>query len=1042
METLFRFVLKRPPVERDDETPTIELAQDTSFQEALGQAQDSDAVRAGVKTAARQFTSSAEYVTDYDDLALGEPLAALGEALDTAETEEAVDNAAVTEFVLAEFDADPAELVARDEFEADDRRLRDSILAIKYLPEEHDRPIHHLTRALRDMEVIRRVAAEEAFPDGPAALQRYRARPLELPTATDLRSVLAHEDDVRIDDDNRREVEDLIDRFTQLKTAVDELSTVGGDRLVQSPSTASGKSLPPAELRPQRLFAKGISDGLFLSAALAPAYTPRGVMQPRDPDDRRPNQPDDRDEDAVTTQHLVTAARAALASGNEVRTTLSGRQSFQPVDQAEVGFRLTADAVASLSKETRAVADEREIELTATALDETVDALRSEMRVVTGELNELGARTEEHSFKRIGDSMVLISSPVETPWADISIGIPGFALPFPIPVPDMRVPDSHAEIAPAGIADLLVVKQQLTGYEAMDVSHVANVLQGERKAREHRRRRETEEVLFRESEVTTSEEHELETTDRFEMARETSETIAEESSLKAGLSVSGKYGPTVEFSASAEGSTSRSKEQATKTASSFAKEVTSRSASKLTERILERESLRVTNEVEDTNEHVLDNTDGDDHVVGIYQWLHKNYEAQIYNYGLRTMYDFMVPEPGAFLIEAFRRAHTSAVELKKPTLFPLQPDQIHEYNYPFWVHEYGATDVSPPPEPYRTKSIDYSAGGGDDKTDYHHSGQVQVDEGYRAIHASVGVVDNIWDDDAVVDVLVGRRAHRFHNDASWVWSTPLDNERDSVPFALKTFDVSDIGVVAEVKCQRTERAMDQWRHDTHAKLTDAYRARVAEYEEKLAALEAAAGPEIEGRSAAANRELMRDELKKACTSIMTEQHFDLFDAVEPGSNGLAQVDLHENEAEGPYVRFFEQAFEWEHMTWVTYPYYWGRKSEWTSRVAFEDADPMFNDFLKAGYCRVSVPVREGFEGAVDHFMTVGDIWAGGPLPTISSDLYLPIADELAERLDRPGDEVPEGDPWEVTLPTSLVSLRTEEGLPAWEQDADGNWVAQ
>ncbi len=112
-----------------------------------------------------------------------------------------------------------------------------------------------------------------------------------------------------------------------------------------------------------------------------------------------------------------------------------------------------------------------------------------------------------------------------------------------------------------------------------------------------------------------------------------------------------------------------------------------------------------------------------------------------------------------------------------------------------------------------------------------------------------------------------------------------------------------------------------------------------------------------------NLELMKDELKKHCITILTEQHFDLFDAIQTGSYNVPQIDLYENEAEGPYVRFFEQAFEWEQMTWVTYPYFWGRKSQWEERVAFEDVDPMFNQFLKAGYCRVVVPVRPGFEGA-------------------------------------------------------------------------------
>jgi hypothetical protein len=257
---------------------------------------------------------------------------------------------------------------------------------------------------------------------------------------------------------------------------------------------------------------------------------------------------------------------------------------------------------------------------------------------------------------------------------------------------------------------------------------------------------------------------------------------------------------------------------------------------------------------------------------------------------------------------------------------------------------------------------------------------------------------------------------------------------------MDTWMYSQIAAAVEVKCQRTDRAMIRWRLDTHAKLTTAYKARLAEYEEKLAALEVQAGVAIRGMNPALNLELMKDELKKHCITILTEQHFDLFDAIQTGSYNVPQIDLYENEAEGPYVRFFEQAFEWEQMTWVTYPYFWGRKGEWEERIAYEDVDPMFNQFLKAGYCRVTIPVRPGFEGAVDHFTTFGEIWNGGPLPSISNPLYLPIADELAERLDRPGDEIPQGDPWLVRIPTTLVHLRDDDQLPVWQQDATGDWV--
>ena len=59
-----------------------------------------------------------------------------------------------------------------------------------------------------------------------------------------------------------------------------------------------------------------------------------------------------------------------------------------------------------------------------------------------------------------------------------------------------------------------------------------------------------------------------------------------------------------------------------------------------------------------------------------------------------------------------------------------------------------------------------------------------------------------------------------------------------------------------------------------------------------------------------------------------------------------------------------------------------------------------------------------------------------------NDLYLPIANELAERLDQPGDEIPQGDPWEVRIPTNLVKLRNDDSLPKWQKDANNNWVEQ
>lgn len=1036
METLFRLVLARPPREQDDEAPSISLSQATEFQAALGQAQGQADPRAAVKALARQFVASPGFV--------GEPsaLPAVGRhrefdlALRKLEQNEAVSNDDVADAIESAFGETPAELVASDAFNATVASLRDSLIAIKHLPEQHPKPIEQLTNMLRDFELVAAVHGDAGFPGTGAALRRYRRRSVRLPSAADFKSSLSTFEQQKELEKKRREregkrrkkAEKQYETYETLKAAIAELTRLGGSQLLSTPQSPSSGFLLPARNRPVQTFIEEMSQkqqlsqlrllrsqALFASAGKTLATEAATVEAP---------------------EEVGTGVETAVSA--VARQFLTGSPSFTPVGLSAIGFRVSTTARRGLSEETSRLLQQRGLSLDELPLDEVVRQLTDELEALSRELDETLGRPEKHSFKRMGNAMVRISTPMPSMWSNVVVGIGSIsdALTFP----DTRIPNSHGSVSPAGVADLLVIKQQLVRYEGADVAHIENILKGERKEREHTRRRETEELIFRESEITTSEERELESTSRFEMSRESSETIKEDSSLKAGLSVSGKYGPVVEFSASAEGSISRSKTEALKSAAKFSQDVTERSATKVTERLLERSSLRVTNEVIDKNGHLIDNTGGDGHIAGVYQWVHKVYQAQMYNYGIRTLFDFMVPEPAAFLIEAMQEAHANAVEIVKPMPFTLRPNQISEFNYHTWVREYGATDVQPPPEIYITKSLDFKAGGGDDKTDYNHSGQLQIDEGYRAVHGTVAYVGNIWDDSYSVDVVLGSRAHRFNRDTGWVWSTSLDNERDSIPFIADSFQVSQVAVGVEVKCQRTDRAMMKWRLDTHAKLTNAYKARLAEYEEKLAALELQAGVEIEGKNPALNLELMKDELKKNCISILTEQHYDAFDAIATGSNGMPQIDLYQNEAEGPYVRFFEQAFEWEHLTWVTYPYFWGRKHQWDERIAYEDTDPLFNQFLKAGYCRVTVPARPGFEGAIDHFMSFGEIWNGGPLPPISSELYLPIADELAERLDRPGDEFPEGEPWLVRVPTTLVHLRADDKLPRWEQNEEGEWV--
>lgn len=1036
METLFRFVLSRPAVDQDEEQPSIRLSQSSGYQAALGQAQETEIPRESIKTVSRQFVLSTFFIGTPKDLVIYDALKRFSTRLDVLENYPEVANTDILTAIEEAFGQAGTTLMEEKTLEGPLAALKDSILAIKYLPEEHSRPIEALANQLRDIEIIIKTASSSDFPlDGPF-LRRYRRRSLMLPSVAELKSSLStiekqqEKERIRREKEEKllQEAETKIGIYKKLKASISELTNISSEHFQNTVQQVSEGALVPPVYRPEQVFIQKMNQQqqlVQLEMMKAQAEVGKVYKKSKITEQTITNIDDD-----LRRQESLNYKEIPLQTGIP---------AFRPLELRNTSFRLKESVQNVLSKETQELLQIRGLRLSDRPLDQIIEILQHELRTINNELDSHFGRPTQQTFKRYGNTMVVISSPMPTVWNSMVIDNTLLKTDLQKYYLDDRIPRSHGSVTPAGVAELLVVKQQLLRYEGGEVAHIENILKGEKKEREHIRRRESEEFSFQENETTTSEERELESTNRFELSKETSETIKEDASLKAGLSISGSYGPTVQFSVSAEGSYSRTREESTKTASKFSQDVTQRSANKITKRVLERSSLRVTNEVIEKNNHSLNNEGGEGNISGVYQWVNKVYQAQMFNYGARTLYDFMVPEPGAFLIASLQNTHSHALEIEKPGPFTLRPDQITETNFYDWVKRYGATDVVAPPEIYKTKSLDFKAGGGDQNADYDHSAQISIDEGYKAIFATVGKVNNIWDNNAVVDVILGNRAHRFA-EKDWMWSVSLDEERDTIPFAMKTWKVSRVGIGIEIKCQRTERAMDNWRLDTHAKLMQAYKARMAEYEEKLAALELQAGIAIKGKNPALNLEMMKDELKKNCISILTEQHFDLFDAIALGSNGLPQIDTYENEAEGPYVRFFEQAFEWEQMTWITYPYFWGRKSQWAERIAYEDVDPVFNQFLKAGYCRVNVPAREGFEGAIDHFMTFGEIWNGGPLPIISNPLYLPIADEIAERLGRPGKETPQGDPWLVRIPTTLVKLRPDDQLPVWEQDESGNWV--
>lgn len=691
-------------------------------------------------------------------------------------------------------------------------------------------------------------------------------------------------------------------------------------------------------------------------------------------------------------------------------------------------WTLNEEAIKHLSGTTKGALKEQRFDLTSGALPEVANALEKELALVGAKLFQ---PPEPKRVIRHGDSIFEFRGNAR----QVSLRKRGEAETVP------SVPQSAGTIRPVGYGELNVVCQTLLRYEPGEIAHIENVLRGEYKERVHRRLRRLEEEVTVEEERKTVSEQDLQSTDRFELKREASGTIKEDSKKEAGLSLSGSYGPTVSFTANASTSSSNAKEQSKSTSVSYAREVTERSVSRIEERVREVRLRRAIEEFEETNTHGIDNKEKNGHIVGIYHWVDKIYQAQIINYGDRLLFEFTVPEPASFYLYALiNNPPGEAPEKPEPPMAypdsglpcgsestlcrPLRPSNIDTSNYLIWVSKYQASGAAPPPSPYIIATESFSkAGEGADSVLCDSEFDVKIEEGYeihRAFMSCYGLAANLENVFHIWNVDVGGEHLELPSVGYWnnyfdlhflrgLFSQPPTNTPgvSTLPISVSGQASRTFTMNVAVLCERGDEALAKWQQETYDAIMLAYNNLKAEYEEKLAAAAIQEGISISGRNPAQNREIERAELKKSAISIVTAQNFDSFDAMGIDIDGYPEIDFKEAEVEGSYIQFFEQAFEWPQMTYLYYPYFWGRKEAawekgptWLDKITkIQDVDPQFEQFLKAGAARVVVPVRLGYEDAIMNFLETNgeEIWPGGEKPHLDDDLYVSIAEEIQQQ---------------------------------------------
>ena len=724
----------------------------------------------------------------------------------------------------------------------------------------------------------------------------------------------------------------------------------------------------------------------------------------------------------LTSPKSITAT--AVTPVNAVRSRGEARDENVPAEAFRSVLVLSESGAAKLSNVVRTQIHKADVDLTTTPLSEMVDVVKGRWLVASREL-EPYVLPQPVNVYQFGIHTFAVQSSKQAPAATVSL-------------PDF----SQAITRPVGIGNLQVVRQELIGYVAGEISHIENVLEGELFQRTTRRAESTDLTVTTETETVQSEERDLQSTERNEMATEASKEASKQSVATQGQTTTTDYGKLVENSKT-----------------NYARSVTDRAVNNLTQKVRTQRVQRERRSYAEKTNHEFDNTTGAGKIRGIYQWVDKKYKTRIINYGERLLYDVVLPEPAALLIDTLKAAQQpEGFQLQKPIEPWFVPQDLNATSYTALSKLYGVTGaVEPPPDEFvqtiaKVDSLevtkDIKAFGLTIHGLYYGSFILKIPLGYQAIGGYVTRLIPLWAKFADR----GGQDLNFYIGENYILSfgkqdipfTGLDNlvnksfkmkgETGELPVLLNsTMSIVQFNYAVGINCKRTDKAYERWQLKTFATITEGYRRQLALYDDKLEQRQAVVRAQmLLTQNFRRNPSVERTELKRMFIHLLIREHLSQVGLPTPVSDQFFFLtDPTYVKQWGAVVAFFERAFEWENVMHFYYPYFYGRLARWGDLLLIQDLDPQFEEFLKAGAARVVIPVRPGFEAALAHYHETGDIWMGEEMPDMFGDQYVSIIEEIKARNYEPADEVCVAE-WDVRLPTTLVMLKDDATLPEWE----------
>jgi Type II secretion system (T2SS), protein G len=493
--------------------------------------------------------------------------------------------------------------------------------------------------------------------------------------------------------------------------------------------------------------------------------------------------------------------------------------------------------------------------------------------------------------------------------------------------------------------------------------------------------------------------------------------------LNFGATLSGSYG-TVSLTTNVGVTSVKDDRQSVKQSFQKNREITEKSSSRVRREHKVSMKLETKKGVEDNSFRTLTNSTNDAVRIDYYRMMRK-WRTDLYRYGLRMTYDICIPTPGVRFWARWQRIAELDAQIGTAFSFSLKPSDIKDGNWKQKVEEAGAeypAYVLPDIEDTKHDKIEYIDW---DKSGIGRFGSLDftVPDGYFLAKAAATATMFVWASGTPEFKWLGSTSTLTPSGTSGHTEVFSDLGGLVGPFAKGTLTarylyayLSFVDLNLFLLYQRTPEAEDKWRYAVWQAIRTAelarYQQKVAQLQEERDSLYRA----LTSRDTLSLRLLEREELLRlimlwllgpdsgysnayinieASIDAVLNNEAKFVDGKVGGSGGpptfksTSSADWSLLLTFGDLVKFVHDAIEWENLLYFLYPYFWGSEDQGKSKLLFSHPDPEHEKFLRAGYARVVVTVRPGFEEAFTRLAETGSLDSTIQTP------YVSVAENIA-----------------------------------------------